>query len=509
MGLASLTAARLFSYASGGRVSGWESRGVASAAIWGGLLFAAWPVHAFCSSVWSADSAANAALLASLALSLPRVGSRAGLRGWQVAASALAGAAAIACRQTSAVWLVPVATGAVLRRLHDARRPGVLAVSAPGSIAARRPEQDRGGVSRPAPNGSPSLSGRLRQRAVALSLASERRGGRGAPVSSGVVDTDVAAQCSAGPPSSAAGQDVTGLPSAVLAALRGLPTVWREVAAYGSALASVAAHAAGRGGLALGERSNHTPTMHAAHAGYALTAAAAALALPLCARSPLQSARLAWEWLSGRCLGCTARQVGQRLEELGARVGAEGHSHAESEAAPMRGARVCSWGSQALLLIALCGAASLAAGGGTVSQPFLLENSGRIGALVWKRLLGDKQWLWFALGPLYVAAAGATAALVLSSRAGGTVARSAALADAIVLASILAMGFTPLVEPRFWTPLVALLAPVAAATWGSRPARGVGALVVAVLLGVSSGVAFVFVARPYTLADGSTARLVW
>jgi alpha-1,2-glucosyltransferase len=371
---------------------------------------------------------------------------------------------AVFCRQTNAVWLVAIAVGAA------ARRAGASSLPSPAP-----PKEAEGDADLDEPEGDADLD-----------------------------EPEFRAPSCVNEPAS-----LVSLAAFVLARL---PCVWQEFAAFGGVLLGFAAFLVANGGVVVGDRAHHEVALHTAQAGYAL-AAAATLTLPLCLAT--ESARamrlLAWEYLTGRCFSCSVRSAPAALDKLASRVtgGSEERALVEEEA-PARGARVCAGGTRWLLLLAMCVAASLAAGFGTIEHPFLLADNRHYTFYAWKYVFKTREWLRFAAGPVYVLAAGVLGAAVVAGKATGNSGSSAGLADAILLCTLVSVGLTPVLEPRYWTPAVLLAIAHMPFPSSLRSARGMlhFALIAGLML-VYVIATSVFVQRPFTWGDGSVARFMW
>lgn len=437
--------------------------GPACAAVIAGLTTLFWPIHAMTGSLWYTDAAANAALGLALMLSLPPVGSRETTTApWL---SALAGVLAVLCRQTNAVWLVTIAVGAAARRTHASE--GASRVPASGSALSH--------------------------------------GGHDAAAAKGDMDefdsADVeplSIRCMSHPVS------VVSLAAFVLSRTA---SCWRELLAYGAALALFAGFVAVNGAIVVGDRAHHEVAVHAAQPGYAL-AVVLPLLLPACLLP--DTVRLGWEFLTGRCFTCTATNALERLERLGALAAGAPASPTSDSQTPIRGARVCAGGTRWLVLVMLCVGAGLAAGFGTVEHPFLLADNRHYTFYAWRYTLQHRTWLRFTVGPVYIAAAGAVGAAVVAGGATGRAGSSAGLADVLLLCTAVAVGLTPLLEPRYWTPVVLLVLGQMPYPSSLQSPRGWAHLaVVSSLMLVYVVVTYVFLMRPYQWGDGSIARFMW
>ena len=452
------------------------------AAILAGLAAALWPVHSFFSTMWYTDSTSTAMLMATFAISLPQQPE--GDMGTMWFGTAAVGAFAVFCRQTNAVWLVFIAAGMLLRTHLIGSRGG--------------PQRDSiyslGEAYMPAPGTEPKDERRKPQGNDAPLQPYQGQGN----------GCDVYFHSWTGQPVAEAAGPTSAADAAFSIRREDLPSSTDSIA-VGVVVLAFGLFVLVNGGVAIGDRSNHRPAAHFAQTGYALTAACLVVQ-PLLLAAPAALRALAWEFLTGRCLGCTRGGAAERLAAASAalRTG----KPAPADDGPARGARACGWGTRALLLVLLALAAAAAAGFGTHEHPFLLADNRHIVFYVWSWVFRGNQWLWFALGPVYLAAAALCAAVIVAVRPARTHGGSAALADVFLLCALVSTGLAPVLEPRYWTPVVLLVVAHAAPLWAGR-SRGAAFVLIGLLAAVSMAVWALFVFRPFRWHDGSTARFMW
>eukprot|EP00892_Ulva_mutabilis_P009505 jgi/Ulvmu1/6927/UM032_0005.1 len=245
----------------------------------------------------------------------------------------------------------------------------------------------------------------------------------------------------------------TGAAHDVVATVEWLLTEWKRVlkvaAGYAAVAAAFAVFVLANGGIVVGDREAHRPTLHAAQLPYACLFTVAAF-LPLC---------LADSALIGDVRHAALRAAGD--------------------------------------LVFYASVAAVAAHHGTVAHPYLLADNRHYTFYIWKNVLGRSAALRVALAPAYAAAA--YEVVTRLARSGGPL-----LAGGYVACAIAALLPAGLVEFRYFTvPALLFVAHVRPPHWWYSVAQGV------LFVAVNAATLYMFCDRPFRWPDGSVARFMW
>ncbi|KAL4440524.1 hypothetical protein ABPG75_003525 [Micractinium tetrahymenae] len=258
-----------------------------------------------------------------------------------------------------------------------------------------------------------------------------------------------------------------GGPIALLAAIPGelarcARQAWllrRQLAAdlwpLAAVVAAFAAFVVANGGIVVGDKAHHTPVRHLAQPLYCLLYCTAWLAPALWSPAALRS---------------TARTLRSSLRS-----------------AP---------GLTAAALVGFTAAASAAVHIGTLAHPFLLADNRHYTFYLWRRLVNATPWSRYALLPAYLYAGWAAAAALSHRRSTWVLGLAGAAAVVLVPAH--------LVEFRYFTvPFYLFFLHM------RTPSPAALAATVALFAAVNAATIYLFLARPFTWPDGSTARFMW
>jgi alpha-1,2-glucosyltransferase len=386
-------------------------------------------------------------------------------------AGALAGAASIVCRQTNVVWLVFAAGAAVVADLQQAHGDLLERADEEGEVPRRRgrqgkqqqQQQQHGGKE----DGEEGEGGGTKPRDAAeahrlkaVLLAEARQAARRAAAEEARVASVVATGESTEP----------WLPGALLLRRFAL-LLWKDrrrlLARLAPVLAVVGAFGAfvaRNGGIVVGDRANHAPVLHFAQLGYFVAFAAPYLAA-------VGGAPLALLRRLGRAF---LRQCAQPA-----------------------GAGVLLWG---VVLAALCLCF------GSPAHPFLLADNRHFPFYVWKAFFRRHAAAKYAPLPAYFCAAWALAAALRRPRpgSGGGKPVSALWLAGFAAATALVLVPAHLVEPRYF-----LVPFFVAHTHAEAPSTRAALLTLGVVAAANAATIYVFLYRPFTWPDGSTARFMW
>jgi alpha-1,2-glucosyltransferase len=297
----------------------------------------------------------------------------------------------------------------------------------------------------------------------------------------------------------------TSIVTAAVRVLSHLPSLWRVVVPYALVFCGFAAFVVANGSIVVGDHENHAMTFHFAQAGYAWIMSSV-MVLPVALESLPAWGSAGMEVLAGRCLPCGASSAVSRVRRALDR--ANDPDTVTVSDAPIRGGRVCAWGTRVLVLLLLGVVASVGGFYGTLDHPFLLADNRHSMFYVWRWFLKDRPALWASLGPVYVASLVLLASAWTFTRGPARLADGMVVFDAVVLASVLALAGAPLAEPRYWTPLVVLTI-----IHTPPPRRRFGVVSYSVLVlamfGVHCAMMSLFLWGWFTWGDGSVARFMW
>ena len=138
----------------------------------------------------------------------------------------------------------------------------------------------------------------------------------------------------------------------------------------------------------------------------------------------------------------------------------------------------------------------------SIAHPFLLSDNRHYPFYVWKNLYRRWGWFRYAMLPVYLAAGGAMQRAWTSDES-----RSRLFQLVYWMVTCMCLVPTPLLEPRYFlTPFLIWFLHAApklvASGW-----RAAAAIVL--YAAVNAATLYIFIDRPFTWNDGSTARFMW